>query len=139
MRPIETMRGGYLFRRIEVKFDPVGQRYKMTLKKFWIDFYSRRINNQYGISYRILNIFISCETPIIATADKLGAPVIIKRLEDNWIDIFDYAINKSEVNWITCSESDKYSYDLCDKEEAVRILDIELDEFEKIHQSSPYS
>lgn len=139
MRPIEIMRNGYLFRRIQVKFDPVGQRYKMCTRKFWIDLYSRRANSQYGISYQDLNIFISCETPIVKTVAKFGEASVVKKLEDNWTDIFDYAISKAEIGWITYSESDKSGYELCEKEEAIKILDITPQEFEKIRRLSPYS
>lgn len=140
MRPLTDMiKGGYLYRRIEVKYDVVGLRYKMCVRRFWIDFYTRRTNSPYVVCYKDLNIFISTETPLVKKAISLGQNSVISKLESGWEDVFDYAIDKAETSWITYSESDKYMYDPAEKDGAIFLLDVTSEEFEKIRKLSPYS
>lgn len=136
---IDIMENGYLFRRLNVKFDAIGNRFKITVRKFWIEYYTRKANNRYGIVYKDMSIFITFNTPLVIEAKKNGNDAVVGQLSKYWIDIFDYAMGKSEPKWITYSESEKYSCEGCEKEEVLIALDITSDEFDCLNQRSPYS
>ena len=136
---VQQLRNGYLLRRVEVKFDAIGQRYRMKVRKYWIDFYSRKSFNQFSVAYKEVNVFISFETPIVKLNSKLSLDSVIRKLEDFWYDVYDYAVTKAAPDWIIYSESDKFSYEAGEKQDAIDLLGVTNDEFELITQLSPYS
>lgn len=139
MNPKDRLYNNKLYKIIETKFDIVGQCYEMKIRCFWMFYYSRRQSSQYSIVYRDMNISISLETPLVVKQTKANDQNICKTLLNNWWSIFDYAIERKNINWISYTEGGRHEYKPMEKTDIMNFLELEDEEFEKIHKQSPYS
>jgi hypothetical protein len=129
---------GYVYTYHQEKYDTVGKRYQLNLKKYWIDFYSRKKPEyQYSICYKNVSIFISEETPFVQNSKNSNE--ILSTINKAWIELADYALNKCEPNWIMYSESDKNVYENTSREKAISYLGISEDILNKVRAESSYS
>jgi hypothetical protein len=122
-----------------MKFDVIGQRYKMVVTKYYFIYYSRRNVDPYCLMSQDISIFISLSTPLLEKFPKATIKYKEDLLNSNWKDIFEYAIFGLEPNWITFSSGKEYNLGLYSKEKVIDYLNIKEDEFEVIFKKSPYS
>lgn len=135
-----VVKDGYLYVREDIVFDVISGKYKLTVKKYWREIYTRRsLSSSFSYGYSNFHIFISKDIPFLTNDDMFNYYQNFEEIKKYWIIILEYAIDKMNLDLVIGFESEKYHGIGGNPLYISQILKIKDDEYLNLNELSPYS